>query len=404
MQPRDSETRAKLSDARAQMLLDPAVAYLNCGAFGPLSRQAADSVAAWRSRLAQEPMDFQLRQAPSLLWTARTRLANFLGGDARRLMFANNVTEAVNLVASSVALATPGEILVSDHEYPTMRWCWERAAQRRGMALRALHLPLAAHSPEQLVDAALAALTPRTRLLFISHIVSATGLIVPVRAICAAARRRGIVTVIDGAHAPGFTRLDLAELDCDYYIGSAHKWLLAPTGTGFLHAGVGALERLEPPNVSWGYHLPVDGDAANARDQFGATPALRRLECTGTRDICAWLTIPAALDFIERYGQRATAQRMRELSTYARARLSALPGLLAATPAHPELSAAMTAYALPAGTDPGALQARLWQRFRVEVGMTQAGTTAMLRVSTHFFNTEADIDQLAQALTVSLNA
>src|SRR6516162_1294673 len=114
------------SEARARVLLDPTVRNLNTGSFGPLSRPVFERVTRLRQRLAEEPMDFLLRQAPPLLWEARERLAGYLGGDPRRLIFAANVTAAVNIVASSLRLATPGEILLTDHEYGAMHWCWER--------------------------------------------------------------------------------------------------------------------------------------------------------------------------------------------------------------------------------------------------------------------------------------
>src|SRR6516165_8280101 len=129
------------SDARAQMLLDPSAINLNTGSFGPLPRIVFARVMELRQRLAEEPMDFLLRVAPSLLWQARERLAHFLGGDPRRLVFTANVTAAINIVAAALRLAAPGEILLTDHEYGAMHWCWERAAQRQGLRLRTFPLP-----------------------------------------------------------------------------------------------------------------------------------------------------------------------------------------------------------------------------------------------------------------------
>ena len=118
------------ADARAAVLLDPAVTMLNTGSFGPLPRPVFERVTELRRLLAAEPMDFLLRQAPPLLWEARRRLAAFVGADPKRLLFTANVTAAVNLVAASLRLAAPGEILLTDHEYGAMHWCWERAAVR----------------------------------------------------------------------------------------------------------------------------------------------------------------------------------------------------------------------------------------------------------------------------------
>ncbi len=189
------------SDARARMMLDPTVINLNTGSFGPLPRVVFERVTELRRRLAEEPMDFIVRQLPPLLWEARERLARFVGADPYRLVFTANVTAAVNLVASSLPLASPGEILLTDHEYGAMHWCWERAAQRQGLTIRTFPLPILASSPGEIVEAACAAMTERTRLFFFSHVLSPTGMVLPARELCTEARRRGIFSVVDGAHA-----------------------------------------------------------------------------------------------------------------------------------------------------------------------------------------------------------
>src|SRR5258708_29019684 len=180
------------SAARSRVLLDPTVINLNTGSVGPLRRPVSERATDLRWLLAAEPMDFFVRQLPPLLWEARERLAGFVGGDPRRLVFTENVTTAVNLVASSLMLAAPGEILLSDHEYGAMHWCWERAAQRLGLTLRLFRLPRLPRSAAAIVDAATAAFTERTRILFFSHVLSPTGLVLPAHALCAEARRRGI--------------------------------------------------------------------------------------------------------------------------------------------------------------------------------------------------------------------
>src|SRR5205823_576006 len=184
--------------------LDPTVANLNTGSFGPLPRPVFERVTELRRRLAEEPMDFLLRAAPPLLWQARSRLADFLGADPRRLVFTANVTAAVNLVASSLRLAAPGEVLMTDAEYGAMQWAWERAAQRQGLTVRTFPLPHFVGQPDDVLAVAEAALTPRTRLLFFSHVLSPTGTVLPARELCALARRRGVLSVVDGAHAPAF--------------------------------------------------------------------------------------------------------------------------------------------------------------------------------------------------------
>jgi isopenicillin-N epimerase len=389
------------SQARAQMMLDPSAANLNTGSFGPLPRIVFDEVTRLRQHLAAEPMDFLVRESPPLLCQARERLAAFIGGDATRLAFTVNVTAAINTVASSLRLASPGEILLTDHEYGAMHWCWERAAQRQGLTLRTFKLPTMPKSPVEIVDAAVAAFTPQTRLFFFSHVLSPTGMVLPAAELCAEARRRGIVTVIDGAHAPAFVPLDMNQIGCDYYGANCHKWLLAPTGTGFLYFAPGADERIQPLQVSWGWHRANEN--LDKPNDFGSAARLYAFEFEGTRDLCPWLAIPAAIDFQERLGWNRIAARHAELVAYVRSRIGSVPCLRPATPDHPALHNALTAFELPEGTSPAELREHLWSRYRLEAPVIVRPDRTLIRVSTHFYNTKAEIDQLHEALSTSGN-
>ena len=369
---------------------------LNTGSFGPLPQPVFDRVTELRRRLAEEPMDFLVRGAPPLLWTARERLAALLGGDPRRLAFTANVTAAVNLVAASLPLAAPGEILMTDHEYGAMHWCWERAAQRQGLTIRTFPLPKLPADPAEIVAVASAAMTERTRLLFFSHVLSPTGMVLPAQQLCTAARQRGIVTVVDGAHAPAFVPLDLDAINADYYGANCHKWLLAPTGSGFLYFGPGAAERVQPLQVSWGWRQ--DRTRLDERDDFGSTPRLRHFEFEGTRDPTAWIAIADAIAFQEEIGFERIRTRIGELTAYARCRLTGLSGLTLATPEHPAMHGALTAFNLPDGIDPAALRRGLWEKYRIEAPIVERPDRLLIRVSTHFYNTEEEVDHLAAAL------
>jgi isopenicillin-N epimerase len=402
------------SHARSQMMLDPTVTNLNTGSFGPLPRCVFDRATDLRRALAAEPMDFFLRQTPQLLWEARARLAALLGGDPRRLVFATNVSVSTNIVASGLRLAAPGEILLTDHEYGAMHWCWERAAQRQGLTLRTFALPVMARDPAEIVAAVRDAISERTRLLFFSHVLSPTGLVLPAREICAEARRRGVLTVVDGAHAPAMIPVDLDAIGADFYGGNCHKWLLAPSGSGFLYLGRGSEDRLQPLQVSWGWHH--DRTRLDERDEWGATPRVRALEFDGTRDACSWLAVPSAIDFQAGLGWERVRGRIAELADYVRRRFDGLAGLTLATPTHPEMHGSLTAFRLPAGVDPVALRRGLWEKHRIEAPIVERMAASLapdsassgkegyldwqllIRVSTHFYNTEEEVDRLADVL------
>jgi isopenicillin-N epimerase len=389
--------------ARRRVHLDPAVTMLNTGSFGPTPVPVFDRVTELRRQLAAGPTDFFVRRLPPLLWHARERTAAFLGTKPERLVFTSNVSAAINLVASGLRIDSPGEILLTDHEYGAMHWCWERAAARQGLTLRTFPLPTMG-TPDEIVAAATAAMTPRSRLFFFSHVLSPTGLVLPAKELCAAARERGIVSVVDGAHAPAMIPLDVSDVGADFYTGNLHKWLLAPIGCGFLVVGPGNEDRLEPLHVSWGYkpdQYPIGEDVRrngpDDPDAYGSTPRTRYLEFEGTRDVCPWLAVPDAVDFQAALGWDAVHGRHAELAAYTRERIRLPP----ATPADRRQSGAMTAFELPAGVDVLALRRRLWEH-RIEIPVIDRPDRVLIRVSHHFYTTEAEIDRLAEVLPTLL--
>jgi isopenicillin-N epimerase len=382
------------------VLLDPAVANLNTGSFGPLPRPVFDQVTALRRRLAEEPMDFLVRQTPPLLWEARTGLASFLGADPRRLVFTANVTASINIVAAALRLSAPGEILLTDHEYGAMHWCWERAAQRQGLSLRVVALPQVPATAQEIIAAVVGAFSDQTRLLFFSHVLSPTGMVLPARELCKEARSRGILTMIDGAHAPAMISLDLSSVESDFYGGNCHKWLLAPTGSGFVYFGPGAERLVSPLQVSWGWHH--DAKNVDERDEFGSTPLIRSFEFEGTRDPCPWLAIPSAISFQDSLGWTDIRERVAGLTGYLRKRMVSEIGLAPATPTNPSLCGFLTAFGLPTGVDVAKLRRELWQTYRIEAPVIERPDATLLRVSLHFYNGEEEIDRLVTALRALL--
>ncbi|MBI3822347.1 MAG: aminotransferase class V-fold PLP-dependent enzyme [Planctomycetes bacterium] len=384
------------------MLLDANVVNLNTGSFGPLPRVVFERVTQLRRRLAEEPMDFLLREMPGHLWHARERLADLLHADPHRLIFTANVTTSINMIAASLMPASPGEILLTDHEYGAMHWCWERAAQRLGLTVRTFPLPILAREPGEIVEAACKAMTARTRLFFFSHVLSPTGLVLPAKELCAEARRRGILSVVDGAHAPAMVPLDLEDIAADFYGANCHKWLLAPTGAGFLYLGKGSEDRLQPLQVSWGWR--PDRAHLDQRDEAGSTPRIRCYEFEGTRDICPWLAAPAAIDFQRGLGFEIIRDHNERLVKLVQQRFACIAVLTLATPTHPLMHGFLTAYRLPANVDAPQWRKTLWERHRIEVPIVDRPEGLLVRVSTHFYNTEDEIERLAVALESLVSA
>jgi isopenicillin-N epimerase len=236
------------------------------------------------------------------------------------------------------------------------------------------------------IDAVMAGVTGRTRLLVFSHVTSPTAIVFPTARLCRAARDRGLAVCIDGPHAIAMRPAEIDSLDCDYYAASCHKWLCAPFGSGFLYVHPRRQANLRPGVLSWGRALV--GDQATWRDEFN---------WVGTRDPSAYLAIPAAIDFLESVGLEAFRSQTHGLARLARQRIEALTGLGGLTPDAPTWYGSMVALPLPAGPCE-ALQAALWERHRIEVPIVDWQGRRLIRVSCHLYTTEDEIGRLVVAL------
>jgi isopenicillin-N epimerase len=300
------------TEFRREYLLDPEVAFLNHGSFGACPRPVFECYQAWQRQLEQEPADFLDRQLPDLLDDTRAGLAAYLAGEVADLAFVPNATTGVNLAARSLDLAPGDEVLATDLEYGACDLAWEWVCRRTGARYVRAPIPLPLRDPSAVADCLFAAASERTRVVYVSHVTSSTGLVLPVEEIVTRARAHGLVTVVDGAHAPAQVPVDLAALGADFYSGNAHKWLGAPKGAGFLHVRPEHQDRVDGAIVSWGY-------------EEGATFS-RRIEQQGTRDPAAWLAIPEAIRFQAERDWEEVRDRCQRLAHDARRELCALLG------------------------------------------------------------------------------
>ena len=365
--------------------LDPGVAFLNHGSFGATPRAVLAEAQRWQVEMERQPVAFLQRRFLELMEGARRPLAAAVNADPRDLVLFPNATVALNLVARSLDLHPGDEVLASEHEYGAMDRMWRRLCPAAGASYRTAPAPLTNHAA--FAEVLWSAVTPRTRALFISHVTSPTALILPVAELCRRARERGIITIVDGAHAPGQIPVDLAAIGADFYAANAHKWLCAPKGAAFLHARPEAQRRLDPLAISWG-----DAGFAVTGSAF-----LDELQWTGTRDLSAWLAIPAALRFWEENGGEKVRARCRELARESRRELSHITDVEPLCPDSPEWFAQMFAVPLPPCDGPR-LQAELLARHQVEVPVTRWHDGALLRVSVQGYNGPRDLARLAAAL------
>jgi isopenicillin-N epimerase len=373
------------ADLRREFLLDPEVAFLNHGSFGACPRPVFESYQARQRELEREPVDFIARRVPEILDGARAALAGYLGCAPADLAFVQNATTGVNLASRSLDLQPGDEILATDLEYGACDLAWEWVCRRTGAHYVRAPIALPLRDPKELVDALFAAATERTRVVFVSHVTSTTGLILPLQEIVARARELGLVTIVDGAHAPAHVPVDLAALGADFYSGNCHKWLCAPKGAGFLHVRPEHQELVDGAIVSWGY---AEG-----------TTFSQRIEKQGTRDPAAWLAVPDAIRFQEEREWDDIRDRCRDLTREARREVCEILGT---EPLAPEqMVAQMAAVRLPHPSPD--LSERLFTGHRVEIPVG-GDADDLLRLSVAAYTTRDEIDRLLAALVRELDA
>lgn len=381
---------------RELFLLRPDVVFLNHGSFGACPRPVFEAYQQWQRELEGQPVEFLGRRFADLMCASRQALGAFVGADADDLVYVPNATTGLNVVARSLPLQPGDQVLATDHEYGALDRTWRFVCAKRQAVYVNQHIPLPIRSPEEVVETIWAGVTPRTRVLFISHITSPTALILPVAELMRRARKADILTVVDGAHVPGQIPLDLTALGADFWSGNLHKWAGGPKGSAFLYARREVQHLLEPLVVSWGWNRgdEVAGllDLGDSKSRF-----IDEQEWQGTRDPAAFLSVPAAIQFQADHNWPQVRQQCHELLQEARRRIGELTGLPPICPDSPEWYAQMAAFLLPA-CDGAALKRRLYDEYQVEVPITEWRDRQLVRVSVQGYNTAEDIAALVRAL------
>ena len=377
-------------------LLDPQVTFLNHGSFGACPRPVFEEYQRWQLQLERQPVAFldPNRGLSGWMRDARKALASVVGADPDDIVGQTNATAALNIVAQSLDLKPGDEILTTDHEYAALEKTWAYVCRRSGARVRMVSIPLPLTREDQFTDAILGGMSDRTRVLFLSHITSATALVFPIERVVAEARARGIYSVIDGAHTPGHIPLDLHRLGADFYAGNCHKWMMSPKGAGFLHVRRDLQPMIHPLVISHGW--TEDGNQPGARGPFGNSSFIDMLEMQGTRDPSAWLTLPAALAFARQHDWDTVARDCRALAQATAARVAALTGLKAFS--LPEFCAPQMVSMPVPSCDPLVLQRSLMDRFGIEIPCFNWQAHTIVRVSAQGYNTSTQMDLLVAAL------
>ena len=384
-----SALRAATSDdsywqmVQRQFPLEDGLIYLNAANVCPTSRPVMDRHLAFLRDFHANP-SFQNRDkyAP-LRETLRAKAAKMLRVTADELAITRNTSEGSNIVVNGLDLKAGDEILVTAHNHASNLDSWKVRAKRSGLVVKELPVPVPARSADELLGGIEKAVTPRTKVIAITHVTSMTGILYPAREIAAMARKRGIWMHLDGAQTFGAHDVNLRELDPDSYSTSAHKWMMGPLEAGLLYIRAERIPQVWPSIVTAGW----------ADDLKGA----RKFEVFGQRDDPRVASLEASVDFLNLVGMAAIESRVRALATHAKQQLKAMPQVELKTNLEPGLSGGVVKFKLKNMPTKRAYDT-LWEKHRIATSSTLSGDAEGLRFSAHIYNSMEQIDRAVAAV------
>ncbi len=366
---------------KTQFEFAPGLRYFNNASLGgcPLSVQSATTAA--RKTLDGFPSKYMWGDWTDEKEAIRLKTADLFSVSEEEIALIHNTTEGMNLIARSFDLQAGDEVILADHEHPSGLICWQVFHESRGVKIVRPKLPLLPESVEEIVEAYRGAITSKTKVISMCHIVNTTGMILPVKEVSEMAHERGILVAVDGAQSAGMIQIDLHDLGCDYYTASAHKWLFAPKGIGILYAKSSSQYSLKPLIVCRGYE----------------DKSIRRLENYNTRNLPELLGLGVAIDFYNQVGAGKIHERSYELKKYFRSKVENISALKLKSPKSNSLSSAIQIVEI-VGKDVHESKELLWEKYSIDCRpMSSFGLNA-LRFSLAIFITKEDIDDLINAL------
>lgn len=367
--------------------LDPSITFLNHGSFGACPREVLAHQSALRARLESEPVRFMARELEPLLDDARRRLADFVGAQAQDLAFVTNATTAVNAVLRSLSFHEGDELLTTSHAYNACRNVLDDVAARARARVVVAEVPFPIDEPRQVVDAVNAVVTSRTRLALIDHVTSPTALVFPVNELVRMLEARGVLVLVDGAHAPGMVPLSLDATGASFTTGNLHKWVCAPKGAAFLHVRRDRQEGIRPPVISHGANSPRT-DKSRYQLEF---------DWVGTADPTPYLCVPKAIEVMGAMDPRGWPGLMQKNHDDAvEARRVLLEATGTATPAPEAMLGSMASVVLRDAPD--GLQDQLFFEHHVEVPIIPFAGKTLVRVSMQRHTAISDVEKLARLL------
>ena len=383
----DNSDNILYNNLKEAFLLREDITFLNFGSFGATPKPIFDAYQRFQRELEYEPVQFIINKGPEYLKESRVRLAEFLSCKPDDLVYVPNPTYAVNIVARSIDLKAGDEVLSTNIEYGACDRTWEFYCAEKGAKYLKQEIMLPIASKEAFLADFWKGFSEKTRMVFISQITSATGLILPVKEICEEAKRRNLLVFVDGAHVPAHIHLNLTELNADFYTGACHKWMMTPKGSSFLHVKPEHQEKLDPLVVSWGYKADFP-----SHSQF-----LDYHQFNGTRDFSAYLTIPEAIDFMKWNDWWGVAESCRMLVQKWLPQLCDLVGSKPLAPVTDEFIGQLGSIPVRC-ENPMELKQVLYNEYKIEIPVMVQNGQVYVRYSINAFNTEEDLIKLESAL------
>lgn len=373
------------SHIREHFILQPGTAYMNNASLGMPPASVAEAVAAGYEALSREPLQGKNELGAFIASDVVPRMAACLGAATDEIVLTRNASEALHMGTVGIRLERGDEVLVTSQEHPAGRRPWDYRAARDGIGVNTVFIPSPLESAEQVVGLVEEALTPATRVIAFCH-VTRGGHLYPVRQLCSLARERGIVSHVDGAQAVGMFPVDLQDLGCDTYSASLHKWLLGPMGTGVFYVRAGARDRVASAFAPDG-DFPPDGEGGMAAYQP-----------PGTSSLPLRAALAASLDLAEAVGIEQVAARTRYLSDYLKSRLAAMRGVTILSGSTPATSCPGSTIFEQESVDAVEAVSLVARRGRIHIDEHQRDGHNAIRISTHVYNTTAEIDRLVDVL------
>ncbi len=373
---------------KKHFLLRDDITFLNFGSFGACVKPVFERYQQYQLELEQEPVQFIMVNGLTYLEKSREALGKYLNCDKDDLVYVTNPSYAVNAIAKSFNLQPRDEILSTNLEYGACDKTWEYYCQRAGALFVRQPISLPIQSKEEFISEFFKGLTIHTKMIFISHITSSTGLRLPVEEICAIAKEKGLITFVDGAHAPAQVPIDLNNSSFDIFTGACHKWMMTPKGSSFLYVKKEFQSMVDPLIVSWGYK-----SMSPSHSTF-----LDYHQTNGTRDFSSFLTIPDAIQFMEENHWDDVSRECRELVIHNAPTLCKLLGAVPLAPLNDIFIRQLFSASIKTA-EPEKLQSHLFEAYHVEVPVMRHGDKAYLRYSINAFNSQKDLDTLFDAIS-----